>query len=183
MERTARLSLILPFLALKSGTILFETKAIFEGLFSDDATFLTTPKEGVKGNAKTKHATKSANQVARSSTDDIVAWAGVGFGIHRLIFVIYYDIHSSFGNVFDVTVRMFNIVMALSLIFFNAGFLFEKHKDGNFLYPYRRAARAITRTIKWPGFFPAFCTLCVYSYVATSSTIGSLDLPVRRDRL
>lgn len=176
IERTTRLGLILPFFALKSGIMLFEIKATLEGLFSDDATFLTTPKDGVKGNP-THQATKSANQVVRRSTDDLVALAGICFGIHRLLFVLNYEIHFAFSSLFSVTIRVFNAMMALSLLLLNAVFLFEKHKDGPLLDPFRHATKTLVRAIKWPGFVPTFVTFSVYSYAATFAT---LELPVSR---
>lgn len=61
LSRTTRLAMILPYISLTAGMTLFRTKAMLEGLFSSDATFLTTPKEGASTNEKVaKHSLKSA---------------------------------------------------------------------------------------------------------------------------
>lgn len=125
-ERSVRLGLILPYFALKSGILLFETKSILEGLLSDDATFLTTPKEG-KRNAESDRITKSAIQVVRRSNDDFIALAGLILGISRLYFVITYDKHSPFSGI----LRPFNCMLAFSFIFVNTHFLIEKYHKRN----------------------------------------------------
>lgn len=61
---------ILLFLCKKNGMMIFETRAILDGLFSNDSTFLATPKEGT-----TKK--KSANGVYHSWIDGFVGWSGI----------------------------------------------------------------------------------------------------------
>ena len=49
---TKRLVFIPMTLALSAGTCIYDTQAIFQGLFSNDSTFLRTPKAGGGSNAK-----------------------------------------------------------------------------------------------------------------------------------
>jgi Glycosyl transferase family group 2 len=51
-SKTLRFIFVLPHFALKTGMCLFETRATIEGLTSNDATFLTTPKVGSSSGSK-----------------------------------------------------------------------------------------------------------------------------------
>ena len=111
------------------GMTFFQTKALLEGLFSSDATFLTTPKEGVSSeNQTTNNPLKSANRVKRDSLDDIVAVAGLSLGVHQLIFILAYDYYFSWNDFFEVSFRLLNIMLCISLFWVNSSFLLEKYK-------------------------------------------------------
>jgi cellulose synthase/poly-beta-1,6-N-acetylglucosamine synthase-like glycosyltransferase len=53
-QRTTRLIYLPTLLLLGNGMMIFETFAIFDGILSDDATFLRTPKEGADGSDEVK---------------------------------------------------------------------------------------------------------------------------------
>ena len=116
------------------GMALFETKAIFEGLFSNDATFLTTPKEGSSKGAS------SANSVKRQSLDDILAMSGMLIGFGRLFVLLHFK--SFLGSFHDGFVLVMSLMTGISLIWVNVSFLQEKHSqrrtqtwmDGRLLY-------------------------------------------------
>lgn len=177
LERTARLFLIMPFLALNCGLILFETKSVLEGLFPDNATFvIAAPKDGSNRNSKMNPLKKSANNpVDRGLIDNIIAVAGVIFGIHRLIFVVVYKTRLPFSDFVVATLQLLNVILALSFIFINSLFVFEKYKQGISLGPFRRATETLLRAIKWPGFVPTLITLCIFCYVVTFEIV---NLPV-----
>ena len=118
-RRTSRLAFLFPYFGLKLGMALFETKAVLEGLFSNDATFLTTPKEG---SAK---SSSSANSVKRQSADDIIAMAGLTIGVARIMVLLHFT--SLLGSVREIFVLLMNITTGISLIWVNVSFLHEKH--------------------------------------------------------
>eukprot|EP00562_Extubocellulus_spinifer_P010665 CAMPEP_0178501046 /NCGR_PEP_ID=MMETSP0696-20121128/16731_1 /TAXON_ID=265572 /ORGANISM="Extubocellulus spinifer, Strain CCMP396" /LENGTH=487 /DNA_ID=CAMNT_0020129949 /DNA_START=46 /DNA_END=1506 /DNA_ORIENTATION=- len=92
LARTKRLTMLLPYLSLNVAMSLFQTKALLEGIFSSDVTFLTTPKEGRSNSAQTtKNSLKSANKVKGDTLDDIVAVAGLMLGFHQMFFVVFYE--------------------------------------------------------------------------------------------
>ena len=85
-SRLARLRFFVPSCILQMGMTGFETKAALEGLFSKDATFLTTPKSGASNKAK------------RCWSDDLVACLGLMVALHQIVVVTvnnpYADIDS-----------------------------------------------------------------------------------------
>ena len=155
--RTTRLAVILPSIALRCGMCLFEVKAILEGLFSNDATFLTTPKEKfedsdyfpLESKGKSSLSIKSANVPRRSLMDDVAASLGLLLAFHRLLFVVAFEVYFPKNSMFNVTFRLLNLVLCLGLFWVNGGFLVEKYKK-NFGVP-----SAVNQTLRWPGFFPA----------------------------
>lgn len=103
---------------------LFETKAIWEGLTSDDATFLTTPKVDETG-AK-KGAQKSGNTIKRTYLDDIVASLGILLGFYQVVVmkIMYFDRAKTWDNFLFLFVH---IILCCGLFWVNGTFLFEKH--------------------------------------------------------
>jgi hypothetical protein len=123
-SKVARLLTILPYFALRFGMTPFETKAIFEGFFSDDATFHTTPKEGSNS---TVSAVKRAKKVVRTGGDDMAAGVGLFLAIHQFIYVFAFDMHMPCHTVFDVVVRALNLLICIGLFTVSIMFFLAKH--------------------------------------------------------
>ena len=83
-SRIGRLRFVIPFYSLRMGMTMFELKAILEGLWSDDATFLTTPKTG------------SNNSVKRVWLDDLASWIGLVLVCHHIYFYFIVESHPDF---------------------------------------------------------------------------------------
>lgn len=118
-DRTCRLHLIAAYFGLKVGMALFETKAIVEGLLSNDATFLTTPKEGL---TKTS---SSANSVKRQSDDDFLAATATLVGMGRILTLIHFN--SYVRSLHGAFTLIMNITIGFSLVWVNMSFMAEKH--------------------------------------------------------
>lgn len=118
-DRTCRLHLITAYFGLKVGMALFETKAIVEGLLSNDATFLTTPKEGL---SKTS---SSANTVKRQSDDDFLAATATLIGIGRIFTLLHFN--SYVRSLHGAFTLVMNITIGFSLVWVNLSFMVEKH--------------------------------------------------------
>lgn len=105
---------------------LFETKAIWEGITSDDATFLTTPKVD-ESNGSKKGAPKSANGIKRTTQDDIVAVLGITLGLFQcFVSNMYFHRAKSIGDWFFL---FLHTVLVSGLLWVNGSFLREKHFD------------------------------------------------------
>ncbi len=128
LSRTRRLAMILPHIALNAAMCLFRTKAVLEGLFSSDATFLTTPKEGISDERTKMNPLRSANKVVRNLIDDITAVGGLALGLHQLLFIVVYDVHHPWNDGFEAAIRLLNMLLCCSLFWVNSCFLIEKHK-------------------------------------------------------
>lgn len=116
-SRIARLRFFVPFLTLQLGMTPFETKAVLDGLFSDDATFLTTPKQG------------SPTKATRKWTDDIVAYAALVFAAHQMIFEY---LNKPFDCIESPALRRYTVFnqrqLCLGLIIVSTSFLWAKYK-------------------------------------------------------
>lgn len=132
-SKLARCLIILPYFALRFGMVLFELKAILEGLFSDDATFLITPKEGPKVTKLPDHRNhhtikKSTNKVQKKWVDDVIACMGMVLGLHQLVYVFVFDLHFPTVTMCDVVVRLLNLLICVGLFCVSLSFLMAKHK-------------------------------------------------------
>jgi hypothetical protein len=128
-SRLARIGIILPYFALRFGMVMFEMKAILEGLFSDDATFLTTPKEGLSNTkASTGKAQEVVNKVKKHWGDDITAVLGLLLAIHQAIYVFVFDMHFPTNTFCDICVRLLNLMICVGLFWVSSAFLLTKHK-------------------------------------------------------
>lgn len=78
-QRVARLRFWFPYCILQYGMTPFETKAILDGLFSVDNTFLTTPKQG------------SPTKPQRNWSDNVAATVGLVLAAHQLLFMYLND--------------------------------------------------------------------------------------------
>lgn len=168
LSRTARLRFIFPHFGLKCGTTLFETRAIIEGLFSNDATFLTTPKEGsaraTGGGAKL--SSKSTNTAKKSSSDDAIAWAGFMLGFHRLIYVLMFELFLPYTNIYHAIIRILNVWLFFSFFWVNGSFLLEKHKV------FSKLCRASMRA----GVFYFILVVAAYRYALSHSFVETFQL-------
>ena len=153
-DRTKRVLLIPPTFALRAyAMIVFEMRAILDGLFSNDATFLTTPKDradttmnnketdelGIYRSPQTKDSVlplssssptplrKSNNSVHRNWVDDICCALGILLGLERMVFVLTYDVYYDVNTVVDVFVRLVNVLQCGALFWANTSFLMEKY--------------------------------------------------------
>lgn len=114
------LLLIIPYFALKCGTALFETAAMIEGLFSDEATFRTTPKTG----SFRRSTLTSANVEERFRSDDMIAVLGLVIGLHRLVFLVS---HRTSFQLFDEVHILVNSFLVLAMFGVNLGFFVSKY--------------------------------------------------------
>lgn len=71
-QRTTRLMYLPTLLLLGNGMMIFETFAIFDGILSDDATFLRTPKEGADGSDEVKGLYLNEMDDNDDDDDDVV---------------------------------------------------------------------------------------------------------------
>jgi len=121
LSRTFRLIYVLPLMALKNGMMIFETRAILDGLFSNDATFLATPKEGA-----TKK--KSANGVYHSWIDGFVGWSGILLGLYRLCLFYYVEMRLIRSNWSHIWFGMLSLSVSVGLMAVHGSFLRAKHR-------------------------------------------------------
>jgi hypothetical protein len=101
----------------------FETKAALEGLFSNDATFLTTPKAGAPTKAK------------RHSSDDLVAILGFVLALHQIVFIYVNDPYADIDWVVQRYVCMFwNICFVTGCTCVPTAFFWAKYKQKTLKY-------------------------------------------------
>jgi len=157
-SRMARLLIILPYFALRFGMVLFEVKAILEGFFSDDATFLTTPKEGSPAEANVSQK-KIPSKVKRNWVDDLTAVLGLCLSLHQAIYIFFIDMQFPLDSFSYLFIRAMNLMVCMGLFSVNAAFLAAKHP---------RAATAILQTVRYkPAWFvAALGLLAAYSSMA-----------------
>ena len=139
--RASRLCMILPYFALRFGMAPFEAKAVCEGLFSNDATFHSTPKDGTfdtstKGYSfQKKHSapqvSSNTSKIKRHWSDDMVAYAALVVALHQLLYILIFDIHTLGDNsrYFDVGVRILNVLICVGLLAVAGSFLLAKHLE------------------------------------------------------
>jgi hypothetical protein len=121
LSRVARLRFFVPACILQMGMTGFETKAALEGMFSDDATFLTTPKAGAPTQAK------------QNLTDDLVAFMGLLVALHQIVFIFVNDPYADIESVYLRCVCMFwNACFVTGLICVSIAFFFAKYKTWTF---------------------------------------------------
>lgn len=126
-SRVLRLLVIPPYFALRFGMALFEARAIAEGFFSDDATFLTTPKEGMTTTGSKVSQETMTKKIQRSLVDDLTAWCGLALALHQTIYVFLIDSQFTLDSYSYVFVRLMNLMICMGLFWVNAGFLLAKH--------------------------------------------------------
>ena len=127
-SRLSRLIWIIPYYALRLGLSIFETKAVLEGLFSDDATFHTTPKEGSSFESSLK--AKLAQKCCRNSLDDLAAWLGLVLVVHQAISYGILDMHrNDVDMILHTTVYLWNVVLGTGMLGVSVAFLWERHKQ------------------------------------------------------
>jgi len=115
-NRTCRIPIIFVFIALQGGMSCFQVKAVLEGLFSKDATFLATPKKG------------SSNIVKKQIWDDMTALIGVFLGLHRVFFLLTDDIVRRELAGSHLCFTAINVILCVGFFWVNGGFLMEKYK-------------------------------------------------------
>jgi cellulose synthase/poly-beta-1,6-N-acetylglucosamine synthase-like glycosyltransferase len=123
-SRLLRLTVILPYFALRFGMSAFEVKAVLEGFFSDDATFLTTPKAGLKNNICER---TNARKIKVCPTDDLTAFAGLCLAFHQTIYVFALDGRLHGCGLFDIFIRAMNMIICIGLYWVNSSFLITKY--------------------------------------------------------
>ena len=116
-SRFARLGLVIPFYSLRMGMTMFEGKAILEGLWSDDATFLTTPKTG------------SNNNVKRVWLDDLAAWIGLVIVCHHSYFYFMVESHPDFDPKLRYLMLGWVATYIVGQVCVSTDFLLAKHKN------------------------------------------------------
>ncbi|KAL3920396.1 MAG: hypothetical protein SGILL_003284, partial [Bacillariaceae sp.] len=124
---TTRIFVLLPYFALRFGMAPFELKAVCEGLFSNDATFHSTPKEGAVSNERRKDANAAA-AIKGHWSDDFVAYVGLFVGLHQLIYIMIYDVHFERSTWFEFGIRILNLLVCVGMTVVSAWFLFLKHR-------------------------------------------------------
>ena len=116
-DRVARLRFLVPSCILQMGMTGFETKAALEGMISDDATFLTTPKAGAPTQAK------------RTWTDDLVAYLGLALALHQIVFLSCNDPYSDIDWAVHRYACMFwNACFVIGMICVPSAFFWAKYK-------------------------------------------------------
>ena len=121
-QRSRRLLFIPVHFAIKMGTAFFESKSIVEGLLSNDATFLTTPKQGVSSQLSSASA---SNPVKRQPLDDVMAILGLLLGAVRWMCLLHPT--SSFETTRGMCIAVGHFVIGFSFVFVSTSFLAEKH--------------------------------------------------------
>lgn len=121
LARTIRLTYVLPLMVLKNGMMIFETRAILDGLFSNDATFLATPKEGA---AKKK----SANGVYHSWIDGAIGWSGIVLALYRLSLFYYVELHQKRSRWSHIWFGMLSLSVSVGLLSVHGSFLRAKYR-------------------------------------------------------
>jgi hypothetical protein len=137
-SKVARTLTIFPHFALRCGMAPFEAKAAVEGLFSNDATFHTTPKEG--SNSTVSNATK-AKKLARATGDDIAATVGLSLAILQFVNMFDLDLRTLHFLTFGFAVFALNILMCIGLFIVALTFLIAKHPSAGL-----RALRSLAKT-------------------------------------
>ncbi|GAX17621.1 hypothetical protein FisN_18Lu294 [Fistulifera solaris] len=123
-SKVARTLTIFPHVALRCGMAPFEAKAAVEGVFSNDATFHTTPKEG--SDSSNSNATK-AKKLARATGDDIAATVGLVLAILQFFNMFDLDLRMLHFLTFDFAVFALNILMSIGLFIVPLTFLIAKY--------------------------------------------------------
>ena len=129
--RCSRIIMMLPYLSLRFGMAPFELKAVFEGFFSDDATFHTTPKEGSSSPTSRRTKTVAISPMKVKSlnwSDDMVAYGALSIGFHQFLYVAMYDIYADTDTTFDLCARSLNILICVGLVIVSGSFLYSKHE-------------------------------------------------------
>jgi hypothetical protein len=131
-SRFCRLAVLIPYIGLRTGMCVFETKFVLEGLLSKDATFYTTPKEGAISNERHKVSKKrrqgSVNRVTRLCVDDIVALLGLALGIHLMTYIFFIDYFSVDKVSYALVSRFIVLSICCSGLFWvNGLFLLSKY--------------------------------------------------------
>ena len=116
LSRICRLRFYVPFCTWQMGMTLFETKAAIEGAFSNDATFLTTPKSGAQ------------NSVKQFWVDDLVAYLGLVLSLHQFVFNVLNDPFDEIESSFVRRSMWFsNATLTVGLVCVSISFLWAKH--------------------------------------------------------
>jgi cellulose synthase/poly-beta-1,6-N-acetylglucosamine synthase-like glycosyltransferase len=121
---TTRIFILLPYFALRFGMAPFEFKAVCEGLFSNDATFHSTPKDGAKpaaGDTTQKAAIKG------HWSDDFVAYCGLFVGLHQFLYIMAYDRRFERSTPFEFGIRLINVLVCTGMVTVSGSFLVLKH--------------------------------------------------------
>ena len=115
-SRVARIGLYVPYYTLQMGMTFFEAKAALEGTYSDDATFLTTPKSGAQ------------NSVKRVWADDWVAYLGLLVALHQIVFHYLNDPFQEIDSfIIRYSMRFWNVCFILGLFSVSVSFLWAKY--------------------------------------------------------
>ena len=122
MQRSRRLLFVPVHFFIKIGTSLYESKSIVEGLISNDATFLTTPKEGVSSQLSSASA---ANPVKRQSIDDIISTLGLLLGAVRWMCLLHPT--STFKTWRGINTALWHFIIGFAFLLVNTSFLAEKY--------------------------------------------------------
>jgi hypothetical protein len=123
-SKVARTLTIFPHFALRCGMAPFEAKAAIEGLFSNDATFHTTPKEG--SNSSVSNGTK-AKKLARATGDEIAAIVGLSLAVLQFVNMSDLDFNTLNFLTFDFAVFALNVLMCIGLFIVPLTFLIAKY--------------------------------------------------------
>ena len=129
LARTMRLIFVLPYFSLKNGMCLFEAKAVFEGLTSNDATFLTTPKEGESRSQQ--KCSSPVNKVKVQFANDALAWFGMFLGSYRLWFVVAHDIIYEHTTFLDIWFHTMNLMICFGLFSVSFAYFLARSKRTN----------------------------------------------------
>ena len=132
LYRLCRIPHIVTLIGLRAGMCAFETKALFDGLFSNDATFLTTPKEGLPtlDPSRRTRRTGSRNKSVRFCMDDVAALLGLGLGAHLLSYILTSDFFERDSLSVPRMIR-FSLLCTCSagMFWVNTWFLAQKHRQ------------------------------------------------------
>ena len=151
-DRTKRILFIVPTFGLRGHAMLvFEIRAILDGLFSNDVTFLTTPKDGADTTVDKKNEEldinrspqpkdvilplsssptslrKSNNSVHRNWVDDVCCAVGIMLGLERTVFMVTCKVYYDLDTVIAVYILLVNGALCVALFWLNISFLMEKY--------------------------------------------------------
>jgi hypothetical protein len=130
-SRLVRLLLYVPYQGLHLGMVPFELRATLEGLYSNDATFLTTPKEG------------APTQPCHKWLDDVVAYTGLLIALHQTVFYMLNDPFAEIESaIVRISMRFWNMCFVIGLVCVNGVFLWAKHD---------RFREQVVRWTEWSG--------------------------------
>jgi hypothetical protein len=140
LSRAARLRFFVPRSILQMGFAVFECKALLEGLFSDDATFLTTPKAGAPTRAEPKWL------------DDLAAYSGLLLGLYQLAALSFRNLAEDMdSSIVRYTLLYTQVTHVTGLLCVPTWFLWKKYGSSFCWAQYKHATMKSIQFMNMPS--------------------------------